>query len=55
MVQELKKNQGKYAQYTDDFEKHVNEMEKHDGRLTSYATEAEIYATLAVYNVDIFV
>ena len=37
------------------FERHIKDMSAHDGRLASYATEAEIVATCAIFNLELFV
>ena len=51
----MKNNRESYERYTDNFMSHIQNMSKTDGRVSSYATEAEIFATCAVYDLDIFV
>ena len=55
VVTQMNQNENKYAQYMNNFQQHIREMQHHDGRVSSYATEAEIFATCNVYNIDIFV
>ena len=54
VVQELTENKEKYEAYIDDYENHIDNMKHIDGRISSYATEAEIYATTIAFSLDIF-
>ena len=51
----MKNNKDRYVPYVDNFESHIQDMTHHDGRTSSYGTEAEIYATCRIFNIDIFV
>ena len=51
----MRERRENYEMLVDNFQDHISEMTHHDGRSSSYATEAEIKATSAVYDIDIFV
>ena len=51
----MKNNKDRYVPYVDNFESHIHDIAHHDGRTSSYGTEAEIYATCQIFDIDIFV
>ena len=51
----MQNSKDKYLPYIDNFNQHMEQMTHYDGRLSSYATEAEIFATCSVYDIDIYV
>ena len=51
----MEDNSQRYLAFVDDFEKHIQDMAHSDGRSSSYATEAEIFATCHVYDIDVYV
>ena len=56
IVAELIANQERYEMYIDeDFTTHIDEMKQSDDRISSWASEAEIFATTHYLNTDIFV
>ena len=56
IINELRKNKKDYEIYIDgDYAKHLQDMESTGGAMSSWATEAEIYATTRVYKQDVFI
>ena len=56
VVQKMNEDKEFYKQLIDeDYQEHIDGMKHSDGRIESWATEAEIIAASETYNIDIFV